>query len=267
MGKASSSKKVARAAGISGGRTRRGRRSWGYSGVIALIAILGVVGAWSSRDARLRHISAQGNSDPAVGADWNEGYAVYLCGKFTAPITHAKNPHGITTGDGDGIIHIQPKTKSAAGKNATLGKFADAVGMKLNAGEVQVPGGKLYQDGDKCSGKAGHVYVKQFNYIGDTVGQLYDGDTKNHQLPRTDPRNILLKDGDLLTIAFVPDSDKAAIPPPPATVTSNLQKLAGTSTSTTVPATGSSTTGPSTTGPSTTGPSTTGPSTTTTVKK
>ena len=41
-------------------------------------------------------------------------------------ITHARDPQGITTGNGDGIIHIHPTTKASAGKNATLGKFASA---------------------------------------------------------------------------------------------------------------------------------------------
>ena len=36
--------------------------------------------------------------------------------------------------------------------------------MKLNAAELQLPGGKLYLDGDTCQGKPGHVYVKEFAY-------------------------------------------------------------------------------------------------------
>ena len=51
-----------------------------------------------------------------------------------------KDPYGITT-KGDGIIYISPTVKSAAGQNATLGKFASSVGMTLNAAEMQLPGG------------------------------------------------------------------------------------------------------------------------------
>jgi hypothetical protein len=249
MGKASSSKKVARAAGTGGGRTHRGRTPWTYFSVIALVAILGVIGTVASRDRRLTAINNQGATAPTVGTIWNEGYAVYACGKFLAPITHAKNPYGITTGNGDGIIHIDPTVKSAAGKNATLGKFASAVGMKLNAAELQVPGGKLYLDGNSCSGKASHVYVMQFNFAGATTGTL----------ATIDPRNILLVDQSLLTIAFVPAADKNSIPPPPATVQANLTKLAPaakTTPSTTTPAT-----------PTTVTPTTVTPTTSTTVKK
>ena len=153
MGKASSSKKVARAAGTGGGRTHRGRTPWTYFSVLALVVALGIVGTVASRDRRLGQINNQGSTAPTVGTVWNEGYAVYECGKFVPAITHAKDPQGITTGDGNGIIEIHPTVKAAAGKNATLGVFASAVGMKLNAATLQVPGGKLYQDGDTCTYK------------------------------------------------------------------------------------------------------------------
>lgn len=259
MGKASSSKKVARAAGTGGGRTSRGRTPWVYFSVIAAIVALGVIGTWSSRDTRLAKINGQGNSAPTVGTTWNEGYAVYACGKFLPAITHAKDPQGITTGNGDGIIHIHPTVKAAAGKNATLGKFATAVGMKLNAAQLQVPGGKLYLDGDSCQGKPGHVYVRQFAYIGDTVGTLQT----------VDPIDVPLSDQSLLTIAFVPSTEKNSIPPPPAYVQNNLKKLAApstptTTTPTTLPTTSTTKPGTTTT-PATT--ATTTASTTTTVKK
>lgn len=248
MGRASSSKKVARAAGTGGGRTHRGRTPWTYYSVIAVIVVLGILGTWASRDRRLAQINSAGGTAPTVGTVWNEGYAVDECGKFAPAITHAKDPEGITTGNGDGIIHIHPTVKAAAGKNATLGKFADAAGMKLNAATLQLPGGKLYQDGDTCNGKASHVYVKEFAYAGDTTGTLQN----------IDPRKILLQDQALLTIAFVPASAKNSIPPPPAYVITNLNKLAASSTSTT-------TTVPGSTAPAST-PTTAAP-TSTTVKK
>jgi hypothetical protein len=225
MGKASSSKKVARAAGTGGGRTHRGRTPWTYFSVLAVVVIVGIVLTWTSRDRRLSQINNQGNTPPTVGTIWNEGYAVYECGKFAPAITHAKNPEGITTGNGDGIIHIHPTTKAAAD-------------MKLNAGELQLPGAKLYLDGDSCEGKPGHVYVKEFAFAGDKTGTLQS----------MDPRNVPLADQSLLTIAFVPSSAKNSIPPPPAYVINNLNKLAASSsTSTTTPGSASTVPTPSTT--------------------
>ena len=215
MPKAPSNKKVARAASTGGSRLHR-RTPWTYYSVIVVIAILGVLLTWSSRDSRLANINKAGTTQqPAVGAVWNEGYAVYECGKFLPAISSSKNPAGIhTSSPGDGIIHISPTVKSAAGKNATLGKFAGAVGMTINSAEIQTPGGKLYVNGDSCEGKAGHVYVKQFQSVGDTIGQLFNG-AKN-ELPRLDPSEVPLVDQDLVTIAFVPANDASSIPPPPA---------------------------------------------------
>ena len=242
MGKASSSKKVARAAGIGGGRIRRRQTPWSYFGIIALIVLLGVVGTVVSRDRRISQINNAGDTAPKVGDVWNEGYAVYACGKFLPAVsTKSPDPQGITTRTA-GIIDIAPTTKAAAGKNATLGKFADAVGMKLNAAALQVPGGHLYVDGNTCEGQPGHVYIKQFAYVGDTVGQLYNG--ARNQLPKIDPRQVRLANDALVTIAFVPAPDASRIPAPPAYVNTALTKLQASqssSSTTTVPSLGATT--------------------------
>ena len=111
--------------------------------------------------------------------------------------------------------------------------------MKLNAAELQVPGGKLYQDGDTCKGKPAHVYVKQFAFAGDTTGTSAE---------RRLRRNVLLQDQSLLTIAFVPASDKDTDPAAPGLRHHQPHKLAATSpTTTTVLGTTPTTATPSTT--------------------
>jgi hypothetical protein len=261
MGKASSSKKVARAAGIGGGRSHRRQTPWAYFGVIAVIVILGLVGTYASRQQRIDKINAAGTTGGlAVGSTNYEGYAVYECGKFVAPIkTPAPAGQGITawtptsgTAPTDGgVIQIAPTSNSVAGKNATLGKFSAAVGMKLNAAELQVPGGHLYLDGDSCEGKPGHVYIKEFKDGQDSVGQLYNGD--KNQLPKTNPIDIPLKPGKLLTIAFVPSNEAASIPAPSLAVANELaaaEQAAQNSTSTpTTPAITPLTTPPTTAKP------------------
>ena len=192
------------------GPTTASSPSWWYSESSAP----GPAGtAASARSTRRRHRRRRSARSGTRDTRWTSAAS------FSRPSPTPRIPEGITTGNGDGIIHIHPTAKAAAGKNATLGKFADAVGMKLNAAELQMPGGKLYQDGDTCQGKASHVYVKQFAFVGDTTGTLQN----------VDPRNVLLQDQSLLTIAFVPASDKNSIPPPPAYVNTNLNKLAATS--------------------------------------
>ncbi len=242
MGKASSNKKVARAAGT-GGRAAGGRIAWTYYGVIAVVVVLGVVGTMFSRAGYHSRVNNSGNKQPIVGATWNEAFAVYACGKFLPPIKLSKDPSGITT-QGDGIIHIHPTSKSSAGKNATLGKFASSVGMKLNAGELRVPGGKLYRDGDQCDTKNGKVYVKQFAFAGDTRGQVQS----------SDPRDVLLTDQALVTIAFVANGQQGAIPPPLKAVQDALSKLAPPPASTTAPSVPGSALAPGSTTPGSTPP-------------
>lgn len=254
MGKASSNKKVARAAGIGGGRTNRSRTPWTYYGAILLVLVLGVAGTWVSRNQHLHKVSAAGTGAPTVGVNppWYEAYGVYECGRFVPAIktvSHSKS--GIETTI-KGIIKIQPTAKAYAGKNATLGVFASTMGMKLNAAEVQVPGGHLYQDGDTCQGKTGELFVKTFPDYTDTVGTI----------STQDPRSILLASGTMVTIAFVPKADKSKIPPPPSYAIDALKKQLS-ATTTTTSSTTSTTTSAASKGTGLSGGSTT---TTTTTK-
>lgn len=256
MGKASTNKKVARAAGTGGGRTNRGRTPWTYYGVILLIVALGVLGTWSSRSHRINSLNAADSTTPPTlnATGYYSAYAVDICGKIEANIaTPKKNPVGITT-QGDGIVHISPTKNSATGAHATLGVFASSVGMKLNAAELQLPGGKLYTDGESCEGKPGHIYVQHFAYAQDKTGSL----------ETTIVTNIHLDNSNMYTIAFLPSTKKNSIPTPAASVITTLTSLeaaATASTSTTTAGSGLSGTTSSTTAGST---ATTTPSTATT---
>jgi hypothetical protein len=265
MGKASSNKKVARAAGAGGSRTTAKRRPWNYYGALFVVVLLGVAGAAVSRHARNVSISNAGGVPPAVGgAAWHEALAVDICGTMQPNITTTKDPVGITT-NGDGIVQIHPFVKSAAGHNATLGKFAASVGMKLDAGEIQLPGGKLHRVGDDCGGSPAQIYVKEFGYPGSTVGTI----------DRGAPDRVRLADGHMLTVAFVPASQKGSIPAPPKAVqdalTAALAAASAKSTTTVPGATGATTptfqpatpTPPTSTSATTTAPNTTAPATTT----
>src|ERR1700730_14956339 len=190
MGKASSSKKVARAAGTGGGRTNRGRVPWMYYLALAAVVILGTATVVQSRDARLTKVSAQGTTAPVPNRDhWHVAYAFFLCDKFAPPITDTTDPHGVHT-HGDGIIHVHPYDNTTGGKNAVLGAFTAAVHVTLNAGELKLPGGHDYRDGDKCGSKPARVRVQVFNSPADKVG--HDAGV--------DPRKIPLFNNELLTI-------------------------------------------------------------------
>jgi hypothetical protein len=256
MGKASSSKKVARAAGTGGGRTNRGRVPWLYYGALIAVVVLGTATVVQSRNARLTKVAASGQTPPIPNKDhWHVAYGFYLCDKFAPPITDTVDPHGIHT-HGDGIIHTHPYDSSTGGKNAVLGAFTAAVHVTLNAGELRLPGGHDYRDGDKCGDKAGRVRVRIFDNPADKIG--HDA--------TVDPRKVPLTDQGVLTIAFAPAG--AVLPQPPSVP--NLAKLSDVTTTTTAPPATTPPKGvttPTSTPSTTTTPTTSAATTTTTIKK
>jgi hypothetical protein len=258
MGKASSAKKVARAAGLGGSRAYGARPPYVYYFAVLVLVVLGVIGVYNSREYANNKINAQGTGAPKVGQSppWYEGYAVDICGKLLPPITSNKDPYGITT-KGGGIISISPTVKSAAGHNATLGKFASAVGMTLNASEIQVPGGRLYQRGASCQGKPGNVYVMVWTspQAPQSDGVLQDKkkvDVAKGYVDTCNPdcvSGVLLQNNQLLTIAFLPAPPKGKTPSilqPPQSVISTLTKTVAAAATTTVPATAPVTAPPTT---------------------
>lgn len=210
MGKASTNKKVARAAATGGGaRTGRGVAAgpWKWYAVIAVAVVVGVLLLVMSRQERIDSISKVG--PPRPGDHWHVAYGLHVCGIFQPELSIETDPQGIHThapeGRGDGVIHIHPFTSKAAGKNATLGKFVDAAGLGLEDGKLTMPDGDVYEDGDKCGGKESSLRVK----LDDKVFT-------------DDLRDIsFTKDRGKLTIFFGPED--AEIPDPPSVA--NLDNL------------------------------------------
>jgi hypothetical protein len=241
MGKATSAKKVARAAGLGGSRAYASRPAYGFYVAIIVLLVLGLVGVYNSREYLDAKTNANGKHAPKVGQKppWYEGFAIDECGKLLPNLKTNLDPYGITT-KGDGIIHISPTQLSASGHNATLGKFASSINMKLNAGELQTPGGKLYSDGQSCEGKAGHVYVEVWQSPAepqaDGTVQTSKGSTDSCS-PDCDS-GVLLEDDQLVTIAFLPagadNKPPTNIPQPSKAVIATLSGLeSGSSTGST----------------------------------
>lgn len=186
MPKAPSNKKVARAARTGGGAVTRGRFPWLWYGSLFTVVVLGTLGVVFSRSQA---------SDPA-GADvppiarqdhWHTAIGFYVCDTFLPDIVSDRDPQGIHTHN-DGVIHIHPFTDRAAGRNATLGKYAETVGLELTPGSFKLPGSdEKHETGDKCDGKRA------------VVKYVYNG----REVPG-DPNDIRLVDRGLLTVALVP---------------------------------------------------------------
>lgn len=205
MGKASSSKKVARAARTGGGRTKRGSASLGWPVAMALVVVLGTAGIVYSREQRQPDTSAPlAQSGGREGDHWHSALGFNICGTFAANFPDPQvDPLGIHT-HGDGVVHTHPFTSRASGKNARLGLFFDTInGLEVSSDEIDLPGQDAKRNGMECDGKPAVVRTKIWQSRSPTEeGETYNGD----------PSDIRLRDNQLITIAFLPDD--AEIPRP-----------------------------------------------------
>lgn len=196
MGRASSSKKIARAARASG--KPGASRNFLWPAAMGLVVLVGIV---------LIVVSRPGSADatpPRIGDHWHAPVGVYLCGQFEPPPAEARPDGGGIHTHSDGLIHIEPFSSAYTGRGANLGKFAEYVGMEIGDGSLKLPGREALEDGDDCGGNPGTVQVKVWSGTDDTEGRILEGD----------PSDYPLQDGDIVAVAFVAEGDD--IPQPPS---------------------------------------------------
>jgi hypothetical protein len=227
MGKASSNKKVARAAKAGGGRARAaGERNVVFPAALALVVVLGTLLVVYARDER----AATALEAPVAFEDhWHSAYGLYVCDEFlpelpefTAPQNGGNHTHG------DGLLHIHPFSSARAGENATLVNWFQDAGAVLGGGdtlsdtELGIPGGDRYREGEtECEA------LEEGD--GDPIVQVAVWDTAFAAAQDEDPDRIVTEDfgsirfeedGMAYTIAFAPEGTD--LPPPPS-----LEGLAG----------------------------------------
>jgi hypothetical protein len=248
MGKASSSKKVARAA-RAGGRTAGSKqRNLLFPGVIGVIMVLGVaLVAFAANDRK-----SETDVAPVLGDHWHAAVGFYICDQFEPDIAEFESRVGIHT-HGDGVIHIHPSSADGAGENATLGAFLEGAGVTLTDTELTM-GDQTWKEGDqKCGDEDGELVVAQWKDVESTDSEP--------ALIRRDFDSIRFReDGEGYTIAFVPEGT-TDIPKPESAA--QLQTLGAAddptaTTSTSAGATDTTAPGATTTVP-TTAPATTVP--------
>jgi hypothetical protein len=246
MASNSTGKWVERAATTGGGRTYRGQMPVNWYASLAVIVIVGLFLIGFSRwEDTTRKVSSAG--PPTTEQVWYAALGTDICGTVEPNLTASTNTTmtGLTTA-GNGVVTIAPKNSSESGANATLGKFVSGYkGLELNASALRYPGKPTYVNGDVCpkgtpdAGKPGVVIVDSWSsFQSNKKGTETSGD----------PQDLLLTNGQLITMGFVPAT--SALPKPPASaITSLIQSLEGTSTSTTTttPATGAAATTTTTT--------------------
>ncbi len=204
MGKASSSKKVARAARA--GSTHKGpeRRELGFPLAIAVTVLLGSSLVLYARSDNSTAV------EPKLGTHWHAAYGIYNCDHWEAPVAdNGTDPHGIHTHDQDstadgGIMHIHPFDSSAAGSNATFGMFFDTEGVKASNDQIEFPTGVVLKKGAMCGDKPGVLQVVRFDADNSaTPGEVVLKDFDNVRYR---------KDREAFTVAIVPEG--AEVPRP-----------------------------------------------------
>ncbi len=212
MGKASSSKKVARAA-RAGGRNRvRSSQGRVFPMAVAIVVALGVaVIAYAKFN-----LSNRAEASPPTRDDhWHIAFGIYVCDKFLPAFTNTNDlvegsiPWGIHT-HGDGIIHIHPFTSAATGDNADLGAFFRAINVDLSDDTLTVPsdtepavvaampgGQNTLKNGAQCGDKEGRWEAAYWANAADAQpAARYDNSFDDIKL--RDDRGAL-------TLAFVPE--------------------------------------------------------------
>jgi hypothetical protein len=199
MGRASSSKKVARAARAAG-RPGTGRNWLWPTAIVALVAV-GVTLVVISRGTDEASAEA-----PTFGDHWHAAFGVYACDEFTDQVTDQNgDANGIHTHP-DGLIHIHPTSAQATGDKATLGVFAEEVGLTVEDDRLELSGGDSFVEGeDECGAKPGIVQVAVWD----------DPSDETPDLRTEDVADLKLAENQVVTLAFAPEG--ADIPKPPST--------------------------------------------------
>ena len=203
MGKASSSKKVARAAKAAG-RPGAGR-SWGWPALIGGLCVLGLVLIVISRG------KTEDAAAPKLGDHWHAAYGIYSCDTFLPPLRDVVvDETGLHTHD-DGLMHMHPFGTSYTGDGANIGNFGLTVDLEVSDDSFSA-GGVERENGDECDdGEEGTVQLKVWDSPDDEEGRLIEGDFADYA-----PQEF-----SMWVLAFVPEGTE--IPPPPQEVIEALR--------------------------------------------
>ena len=230
MGKASSTKKVQRAA-RAGGRVSSGQpRSLLFPGLIALIVVLGTALVVYARNDRL---DDDLGGVPQLGDHIHQAIGVNVCGEWKGDLSEFESQIGIHT-HGDGVLHIHPHSQLGVGVNATLGRYMEnareegGLDVDISDSKLDYLGEDIEEGETECEGvEDPQLRLAYWPNAADTSSkpEILTGDFEDRRLT---------EDGAAITIFYGdPDAD-VELPPHAA----NLAELGAVDGSGAVPAPG-----------------------------
>lgn len=196
MGKASSSKKVARAKKAAGRPGAKKSYTWPLAiGSVVVVGVLLVVLSAGGRDS-----SAE---PPLLRDHWHAAFGIYDCDTFIPPLDDVKPDDSGIHSHGDGLMHMHPFGTRYTGKGANIEHFGEMVGLEVSDTSIRAPGIER-ENGDDCGGEEG-------------VLQLWTWDAPDDEDPtriEDDFGSYAPADGSMWVLAFMPEG--AEPPKPPA---------------------------------------------------
>jgi hypothetical protein len=122
---------------------------------------------------------------PRPGDHWRARYLIVVCGH---PVPDLPRTSGPVYTEGDGVIHVAPRTAEEGGSHATLGRFFASAGVRFSRDEIVFPDGAAYRSGDRCpDGTVGRVRL----LVNGRPSRQFD--------------NYVPQDGDAIVVQFGPE--------------------------------------------------------------
>jgi hypothetical protein len=155
------------------------------------------------------HSALVASTLPAVGpvptsSHWHAAYVVRVCDDVLPPFESDNDPLGVHS-HGDGLMHVHPFFEESGYENARMSLFADAMGFEVSDGELTLPGGGTWRDGDLCNGVPGRVFVDRW--------ASPDSQSQAERLFQGLDEIRYQADGELYQIAFAPVDSFPVVPP------------------------------------------------------
>jgi len=199
VGKASSSKKVQRAAkAAASSRGASESRELGFPLVVGAVIVLGIGLVLLARENR------EPPSPPRLGDHWHAAYTIYDCGVEVPFFQSTFDPDGIHSHQ-DSLVHVHPFNSSATGSDATLGVLFDAMQATVTRDAITTPEAGVLAAADGCDGEPAVIKIARYQVDPQVeLISVFDDDFDSI---------ALLQDREAFSIAKVPVGED---PPPPS---------------------------------------------------
>lgn len=212
MGKASSSKKVQRAAkAAASSRGASESRELGFPLVIGVVILLGIGLVFLARENR------EPPSPPRIGDHWHNAYTIYDCGVEVPFFQGTADPDGIHSHQ-DSLMHIHPFNSSATGDDATLGVLFEAMRATVTTDAITTPEAGVLAAADGCDGEPAVIKIARYQ-VDPSIELVSVFDDDFDSIP-------FLQNREAFVIAKVPAGEDP--PAPSATALAALDAATGT---------------------------------------